>query len=113
MSSPISRTSTTTSHISTAIYSTKYPTPILRCDATKTSNVHGEERLIKTNASVSEQARGKEILVNALHELKTMLNTVINGMSKAVEDQTLLLGAVQQQINNLVRSSEDEIMKRT
>ena len=89
MSSPISGTSTTTSHISTAIYSPKYPTPILRCDATKTSNVQGEERQIKINASVSEQASGKEILMNALHELTTTFKTVIDGMSKAVEDQML------------------------
>ena len=115
MSSPISGTSTTTSPISTAVYSPKYPTytptPIVRDDATKTSNVLGENRQIKANASVSEQARGKEI-VNALHELTTTLNTAINGMSKAVEDQTLLLGAIHQQIKNFVRSSEDEIRKR-
>ena len=74
MSSPISGTSTTTSPISTAVYSPKYPTYtptlIVRDDVTKTSNVLGEDKQIKANASVSEQARGKEI-VNALHELTT------------------------------------------
>ena len=104
MSSPKSATSTTTSPISTAVCSPKYPTytptPIVRDDATKTSNDQGEARQIKANASVSEQTRGKEI-VNALHELTTTLNTPINGMSKAVEDQTLLLSAIHQKLRTL------------
>ena len=50
--------------------------------------------------------------IKAINDLNTTLHHSLNSISRAIENQTLLLGAIQQQIKTYVRNSEDKQRKR-
>lgn len=63
------------------------------------------------STAVSSQTSSKE-LVAAVNDLNRTIRTCLASVSKAIENQTLLLGAMNQQFKNFIRNNEDEIRKR-
>ena len=109
---PSEMTSVTTSPNVAGAYSphnpSYTPTPIVKSKVVKVSKAVNNE---SQTEAVEETCNGNNV-ANALNDLNKTLHTAITGISKAIENQTLLLGAIHQQIKTFVRSAEDDRKKR-
>ena len=113
---PSETTSVTTSPYAAGAYSPNNPsytpTPIVKRKVVKVSKaVNNESQTDAAEETCKEDLKGNNV-AKALNDLNKTLHTTITGISKAIENQTLLLGAIHQHIKTFVRSAEDDRKRR-
>ena len=123
-SSPQSVTaSATSSPMTTKTYNPIYPsfdrdlykpTPIARSEKEQTTRRDDKQCQTDTIITMNDRKAtcDSQEHIKAINDLNKTLHHSLNSISRAIENQTLLLGAIQQQINTYVRNSEDEQRKR-